>query len=186
MASVVDALALESVVLVGHSMGGDVILEAARRIRERVHGLVWVDTYSQLEQFQTPEQVRERMAPFRADFVNTTRAFVRRLFPGSADPSLVERVALDMSSAPLGIALSAMEAARSYGWRVPAMLQQLKIPLVAINPGTHSTDVSSLYRHGVEVALIPDVGHFPMMEAPLEFNDRLLAAYEKFRSLPQR
>ena len=179
VAAVVRALDVESVILVGHSMGGDVILEAARQIRDRVRGLVWVDTYDQLEHLQTAERVRERMAPFREDFVNATRAFVRKLFPLSADATLVDRVATDMSSAPLHVALGALEAAMNHGRRVPGLLQQLGLPLVAINPGTPATDVSSLRRHGIEVTLIPGVGHFPMMEAPLEFNRRLLAAVEK-------
>jgi len=181
VAAVVQALNLRRVVLVGHSMGGDVILEAARRVRDRVCALVWVDAYDQLEEFQTHERVRERMAPFRADFAKSTRAFVRNLFHPTADVSLIERVAVDMSSAPPRLALSAMDAAMNYGRRVPAMLEELKLPLVAINPGSPSTDVSSLRRHGVEVALVPGVGHFPMMEAPLEFNSLLLEAFEKFR-----
>src|SRR5664279_146395 len=48
VATVVRRLALNAVVLVGHSMGGDVILEAAGRLRGLVKGLVWVDTYSEL------------------------------------------------------------------------------------------------------------------------------------------
>lgn len=48
MAAVVEALALERAVLIGHSLGGDVILEAARRLPGRVEGLVWVDTYRDL------------------------------------------------------------------------------------------------------------------------------------------
>jgi pimeloyl-ACP methyl ester carboxylesterase len=34
--------------LIGHSMGGDVVVEAARRLGDRVAGLVWVDTYGTL------------------------------------------------------------------------------------------------------------------------------------------
>jgi pimeloyl-ACP methyl ester carboxylesterase len=45
VAAVVDRLGLKSVVLVGHSMGGDVVVEAARRLQGRVIGLVWVDDY---------------------------------------------------------------------------------------------------------------------------------------------
>jgi pimeloyl-ACP methyl ester carboxylesterase len=40
VATVVDQLALEDVVPVGHSMGGDVILEAAGRLPGRVSGLI--------------------------------------------------------------------------------------------------------------------------------------------------
>ena len=183
VAAVVRTLDLERVVLIGHSMGGDVILEAALQLRDRVRGLVWVDTYAQLEQFQSFDEVGKRMAPFRTNFVISTRDFVRKLFPRSADVTLVERVATDMSSAPPHIALSAMEAAMNYGRRVPAVLRELRLPLAAINPGEPSTDVSSLRRYGVDVALISDVGHFPMMEAPREFNRRLIEILERFKSI---
>ena len=42
--SVVEALGLKRVVLIGHSIGGPVVLEAARRMPGRVAGLVLVDT----------------------------------------------------------------------------------------------------------------------------------------------
>ena len=41
--AVVDDLDLDDAILVGHSMGADVILEAAANSRSRVRGLVWVD-----------------------------------------------------------------------------------------------------------------------------------------------
>ena len=68
VATVVAHLGLREVVLVGHSMGGDVVLEAARQFPERVRAIVWVDTYSQLAQFSALQQVRARMAPFEANF----------------------------------------------------------------------------------------------------------------------
>jgi pimeloyl-ACP methyl ester carboxylesterase len=43
-----DDLVLDDLVLVGHSMGGDVIVETALRLPGQVLGLVWVDTYATL------------------------------------------------------------------------------------------------------------------------------------------
>lgn len=72
VAAVVEKLGLERIILIGHSMGGDVIVEAARRLPGRVEGLVWIDTYKQLGTSRTPEQVQALMAPFRADFEETS------------------------------------------------------------------------------------------------------------------
>jgi len=107
VATVVNQLGLGEVVLVGHSMGGDVVLEAARQFPDRIRGIVWVDTYNQLAQFSTLQQVRERMAAFETNFVQTTRQFVQRMFPANADAALIERVAADMSGAPPEVALPA-------------------------------------------------------------------------------
>ena len=98
--AVVEQLGLERVVLVGHSMGGDVVTEAALRLGDRVAGVVWVDTYPTLDEVTTAEELDAFAEPFQRDFPGHTRQFVRGMFPPTADPALVERVAEDMASAP--------------------------------------------------------------------------------------
>jgi pimeloyl-ACP methyl ester carboxylesterase len=160
-------------------MGGDAIVEAARRLPGRVAGLIWVDTYTQLGTPRTPEQVQALVAPFRANFVESTRVFVRAMFPPTADRSLVERVAADMSAAPPEVALGAMVSSLSFDREIPPALQELKLPVVALNPDNRPTDKPSLERHGVEVVIMPGVGHFLMMEDPERFNPLLQTAIEK-------
>jgi pimeloyl-ACP methyl ester carboxylesterase len=154
-------------------MGGDVVLEAARQLSGQVRGIVWVDTHRQLDQFGTPQQVRARMATFESNFVQVTREFVRSMFPASADPAQVERVAADMSAAPTEVALPALEAAWTFGSKVPDLLKSLRVPVVAINPDDPSSDLKSMWDHGIEVIHVTGVGHFPMMEQPERFNECL-------------
>lgn len=180
VAAVVDKLGLQRIILIGHSMGGDVIVEAARRLPGRVAGLVWVDTYKQLGTPRTPEQRQAMLAPFRANFVKTTHAFVQGMFPPTADRSLVERVAADMSAAPPTVALGAIESAMSFDREIPSALQELNLPVVAINPDYQPTDSASLERHRVEVAVMSGVGHFLMMEDPERFNRLLRTTIDKF------
>ena len=180
VAAVVEKLRLERIILIGHSMGGDVIVEAARRLSGRVAGLIWVDTYKKLGTPRTPEQIQALAAPFHADFVATTRAFVRGMFPPSADRSLVERVAADMSAAPPAVAVGALESAISFDREIPRALQELNLPVVAINPDYQPTDIASMERYGVEVVLMPGVGHFLMMEDPERFNRLLRTVIDKF------
>lgn len=173
IAAVVEELELERVVLIGHSMGGDVIVEAARRLTGRVEGLVWVDTYNQLGTTRTPEQVAEFMAPFRADFRETTRTFVRSMFAPGSDESLVERVVADMSAAPPEVALAAGESLLTYGREVTVALEELNLPVIAINADDPPTDIESMERYGIDVILMSGVGHFLMMEDPQRFNPLL-------------
>ena len=121
--AVVDDLGTERFSLVGHSMGGDAIVHAARRLGDRVVGLVWVDAFRSLgdEPVSTHEQVEAFVAPFRADFEAAVARFVRNLLPAAAKSELVDRITTDITA-----------------------------PLVAINPGIAPTDVDSLRRHGVE------------------------------------
>jgi pimeloyl-ACP methyl ester carboxylesterase len=180
VAAVVEALDLKRVVLVGHSMGGDVIIEAARRVRTRVSGLVWVDDYKQLGSPRSAQQAQSFIAPFEADFVNVTRKFVRGMFAPSSDPALVERVALDMSSAPQDVAVGALKSAMSFDREVPRALLELKIEVVALNSAHPPTDKASLLRYGVETVEIEDTGHFLMLEKPRQFNAALVKIIEGF------
>ena len=171
----VHQLGLEHLVLVGHSMGGDVIVEAALRLGSRVAGLVWVDVYRELD--RPPPSAAEferRLAPFRDDFSKATKPFVAAMFPASADPALVERIASDMASAPPDVAIGCMTHAWSCEPAICTALRALDAPRVAINPGYRPSDVESLARFGFHTMVMPDVGHFLMLEEPAEFN-RLLA-----------
>lgn len=180
VAAVVEALDLDDVILVGHSMGGDVAVDAARLVPERVAAIVWVDTYRQLGTPRTPEQIEAFVAPLRASFSVNTYAFVsENLFHPGTDSALIERVARDMSEAPPQIAVPSIESSFANGAVVPVVLdEELDMPVVAINPADGSTDVESMARYGVEVVFMPDVGHFLMMEDPQRFNAILMEVIE--------
>jgi pimeloyl-ACP methyl ester carboxylesterase len=171
--AVADALRLDRMILIGHSMGGDVIVEAARRLPARVEGLVWVDVYRTLAALRSREAMERFVAPFRADFVPTTLDFVRGMFVPSSDPDLVEWVAADMAAAPPDIALDSLEHARTVLPDVIDGLRDIHLPVVAINADNEPTDVEGLRRHGVRAVLMHGVGHFPFLEDPPAFN-RLL------------
>jgi pimeloyl-ACP methyl ester carboxylesterase len=180
VAAVADALGLEGMVLIGHSMGGDVVVEAARRLPGRVRAMIWVDTYRELANPLTHAQVLDKLVPFRTDFVQRTRTLVRGMFPSGADRALVERVAADMSAAPLDVALGAAESAWSCGREVAFAVKELGLPCVTINPEEPPTDVGSMERAGVEVVFMSGVGHFPMLENPQGFNTLLMQVVERF------
>ncbi len=172
--AVVDALGLDSVVMVGHSMGGDVIVEAALRLGDRVAGLVWVDVYQSLDEPEDEAALEAFIASFRSDFRGAVRSFVRdRLFRPAADPDLVEQVATDMADAPPEIALDVMWHSMSNERPVVAALSRLAAPVVAINPDMPPTDIESMRRHGIRTVTTTGIGHFPMLEDPPQFN-RLL------------
>lgn len=171
--TVVEALDLERVVLIGHSMGGPVILEAARRIPGRVIGIVGVDTYQNLES-ELPEQQRAQfLSPFKADFPGMTENFVRMMFPAGADTALVNWVAADMSSAPSEVGIAAMENMLKFKPR--EALGEITVPIYSINSDKFPTNVEAGKRsaRSFEVKFMPGRGHFVQMEDPEEFN-RLL------------
>jgi sigma-B regulation protein RsbQ len=170
--AVVEALDLDRVILVGHSMGGPVVLEAARLMPDRVIGVVGVDTLQDADFKYDPEEVAPLLAEFESDFPSTCRGLVASMFPEGADPVLVERIAADMSAGPpeIGIALLRgyieNDAVATFT-AVPAA-----IPIRCINSTMHATNVEGnrAYHEDFDVVTMDGVGHFLMIERPQEFN----------------
>ncbi len=181
--AVVRDLDLSSVILVGHSMGGPVALEAARRLPGRVVGVIGVDTLHDVERRFSDEEWAILDALER-NFAPTCDGFVRGMFLASADPELVKEVAGDMCSAPPEVAIAVLRGLRDYD--AAASLDAAGVPLRCINGTTFSTNVEANRRHArdFEVYTIDGTGHFPMLEKPDEFNRLLRQAIEELTSSP--
>jgi pimeloyl-ACP methyl ester carboxylesterase len=169
IAAVVTKLDLKRVVLVGHSMGGDVTVVAARLLKGRVIGLIWLDDYKDLGPADSDAAIENYVAKYRADFPRMTNELARSLFRKNSDPRLVDRVAKDMASAPPLVGTTSLESSLKYARQIPGALIELKLPVIAINADNGPTDKVSLGRRGVKVRVMLGVGHFLMLEAPEKF-----------------
>jgi pimeloyl-ACP methyl ester carboxylesterase len=165
-------------------MGGPVIAEAARLMPERVVALVMVDFFNEVDRRIGPKEREGFLTPMRADFVGTTRGFVRQeMFVPRSDPKLADRIAGDMASGPASVAVSAMDQLLRYDQG--KALAAIKAPVRIINADKWPTDLAALRRHkpDIQLAVMPAVGHFLMMEAPEEFNRLLASAVQQLTSV---
>ena len=173
VAAVVRELDLDRVVLIGHSMGGPVIVEAAKRLPHRVAALVAVDSLQDLDRVMTPEEIDKLLGPAGEDPAGAIQKLVRKaLFLPGLDPALVDQVANDMSAAPPEVAIPAMRELLL--WDGGALVDEIDAPKWAINSDYRPTNMEAAARHGLKVVLMSGVSHFVMMEDPSTFN-RLLA-----------
>lgn len=177
VAAVVRQIGAPRVVLVGHSMGGPVALEAATRLGERVIGIIGVDTFKRLDQPPPPPAtIERRLADFQADFVGTTRNFVTNtFFTSDADPVLVRSIADDMSLAPPEVALPSLASLNAM--RFEELLGRITVPIVAINSDLPPDTDEARIRQAVpqfRAVVIENTGHFLMLEDPEAFNRALV------------
>ena len=101
VASVADQLALDDVILVGHSMGGPVALEAARQLEGRTKMIIGADTLNDVSITFPEAQLNGMLAAMEGDFRSTVEGLVRgSFFLTDSDPDLIDRIATDMGSAP--------------------------------------------------------------------------------------
>ena len=169
--AVVDQLELERMILVGHSMGGDVVVEAALRLGDRVSGVVWVDTYQTLEDPSSAEELDAFVEPFRRDF-------------SGPDPDVHPRpVPVDGGSGPgrVGGGGHGVGAARHRARRGGLRVGQRRPDPGCAATGSRCRSSRSTPTTGrrtstpcaatrVSTVIVHGVGHFPMLEDPAQFN----------------
>jgi pimeloyl-ACP methyl ester carboxylesterase len=176
--TVIEQLHLDDVILIGHSMGGDVVLEAGIG-NDAVIALVGVDTFKDVGTEYTPE-IEARIAAFvdqlRTNFDSAAVAYSRRaLFQPTTDSAVMERVIRSEVEVDSTIAATALAELFDYAPREADRLARLQKPLYLINSSATPTDTVGLSSTGVRFRVL-DVGrtgHYPMIEDPAAFN-RLL------------
>lgn len=167
VAAVAEELGLVKIVLVGHSMGGAVAIEAGKLLGTRVIGFVGVDSFYTGFQVPTGDKVAAFIRPFEEDFTANTDKFVRSMFTPTSDPELVDRIARTLASGDKQVAISAMKEvfawyerdAESAFRRVGKKLRNINADPKAENRPLHDS-----------VVLVPGAGHFVAQEKPMEFN----------------
>ncbi len=175
--AVVEALGLKTVVLVGHSMSGNVILEAASLLPGRVVGLVPVDTLLDVDQQIREEEVARFLAALRADYRGTTRGFSQQyLFAEKGDPAFAEKVLADIFTLPPETSIAILQG--SWGYDPRPRLREIHVPIVAVNADKFPTrlDHARQYAPQFDAVIVKGVGHYLMREDPAAFNAQLARA----------
>jgi pimeloyl-ACP methyl ester carboxylesterase len=175
--AVTEAVGGHKVILIGHSMGGPVIAEAARLMPERVIGLIGIDTFKNVESSPTKEVAKTVMAALEKNFPDACRQFIGRAFSPKTDPQLREWILSDMSSAPPQVALSVSNdmIGQSITGETAKMFEDIRIPVMTINGDLESINYEANRKHmlSFDAVVIKEAGHFLMTARPDEFNKEL-------------
>ncbi len=174
--AVVRQIPNTQLILVGHSMGAAVALAATPLIGPRVIGVIAVEALRSVgEPPLSPAEIERRIAPFSADFIGATRHLVTEsLFEKGADPTLVQKVAYDMSLEPPAVAVASMRSLLATD--LTTLLPAVHVPIYVINSDLLPTDAARLRKSVPTLTLnvLDHSGHFLMLEAPRRFNLLLL------------
>ena len=183
--AVADAVGGDRLILVGHSMGGLVIAEAARLLPGRVLGLIGVDSLHDLDFPVTEEHATEMIAPLEADFPAACRQFAAAMILPDTDADLAEWIQADMAAAPAEVALSAMRGymAQWITGAGPALFEELPLPVVAVCADLWPVDAEANRRHmhSFEAIVLEGTDHFLMLGVAEEFNRALKEAITKIK-----
>ena len=181
VAAVINTLNPEDdVILVGHSMGGPVCIEAARQLPGRITAIVGVDTFQDLAYKYSADQVDMFMKPMRDNYRLTTIKFVQSIVGPEADTGLVNWIIRDMVATPEEVAVNSMDELLRYD--VLTSLKEMRVPIRAINAELFPTNAegNDTLASSFKVLLVPTVGHFVQMEDPETFNADLRQTLAEF------
>ncbi|MHC4725292.1 MAG: alpha/beta fold hydrolase [Planctomycetota bacterium] len=173
VAAVAEKLNLNRIILVGHSIGGFVVVEAARQMPGRVVCVVGADEFHDIEKGFTEEDIKGLIAMIEPDFVKGTQSFVRGMFPPDADPELVDWVVSDMSSADSEIGINVFRNLGNYDLK--NAIQEIEVPVYSISSDLWpmNVDGNKKYVKSFKLKMMKGIGHFVMLEDPEKFNKLL-------------
>jgi len=175
--AVTEAIGSPNLILIGHSMGGAVIAEAARLIPKRVMGLIGIDTLENIEYPLTRKEIDQMMTPLKKDFPAGSRQFVKEMIRPGTDPLIRDWILSDMSAAPPAVALSAMNEMMSQyiTGESAKIFDEIRIPVVTVNGDLWPINYEANRRHmfSFDAIVLKEADHFLMMSLPEEFNRAL-------------
>ena len=173
--SVIEHLDLEEVVLIGHSMGGPVVVKAAKNLGVITRLIVGVDTFHDLSTEGIGGFARTAVnTMFKLFYESMTEDSIDDFFIDKTDEDLARWIRNDALKSPKHISQGTLDALLTMNY--PESLRELSIPIVALNARTfRETKLDSnmnTYKN-LQIEFMEDVGHFIMLERPVEFNNWL-------------
>ena len=183
--AVIEHLDLTDIVLIGHSMGGPVALEAARLMPNRTLGVIAIDSLQDADAKYDPDQIAGIFEAYENDFAGTCLQFTSSMFMDSADPELVERVTSEMCDHSPEISIPLLREFVDYD--LGQALAAVDVPVRYINASMYPTNAEAnrTYQPDFDGVIMEGVGHFLMMENPGEFNGLLRQTVEELGQNPR-
>lgn len=171
--AVIEAENIKKAVLVGNSLGGPIILEAAAMIGDKILALIPIDTFQEFV-YELPEGYFQKLAQsYRSDYAGTIKQLVRNLFHPDVDPILFAEVEKKMLNCSGEMAARLMESFSTYSSVESA--KKVKIPIRCINGDLYPTNIpkNREIHPDFDAVVLNHTGHYPMLECPQIFNKKL-------------
>jgi pimeloyl-ACP methyl ester carboxylesterase len=176
------SLDLPPAVLVGHSMGCRVVLEANLQAPDRVAGLVLNDG-GRIGQGDPEAAERNLRAEMAAAYEKVMGALFTGMFNEKSDPELRDRLVRRALAIPQAVGLAFFP--RMIAWdagRVEEALASVRVPMlvlqstytnaqrvrVSLEPRSDNYWFEVVREHApsARIQIVPGIGHFTMLEAP--------------------
>ncbi len=166
------------VILIGHSMAGEILVEASYRLGGRIKAVIGVDTLQDVSSEVTKSQTEQYLSVFDEDFADGVNVFVSEMFGPKDSAKLKESIIEQMSSSDANIATDTLKNYFDYytSGKIREIASKTDTPIYCINADLWPTNVEgnkSIFPRYISCELIADSGHFIMLSNSEEFNLKL-------------
>ncbi len=176
--AVVEKLDLKNVILVGHSMGGPVSLDAARRMPGRVRGIACIETLHDVDAKLPPALRDQIIKGFETDYEGTLNGGIKLWFREGTDPAVVDFARTKALAAKKQVVVPLIRELMHLD--LGPMLAAVKVPIQCVNaapygPFSPATNIAGnrKYNPQFDALMMDGIGHFPHLEQPEGLNVKL-------------
>ena len=187
---IIEQEALDNLILVGHSMAGEIVLSVRELMPDKTLAIIGVDCYKDVG-FILTENVQHNIDSFLVRFEENYEESVEKmvtadLFEGDTEhQEAYERVQRDYRRADPEVALAIYRNLFPALATTKEKIGQLPFPLrIIVSDYTPFTEeaLQQYAKNGYQVKTIRRSGHFPMIEQPEAFNQALGEFLEAIRA----
>ena len=178
--AVIKRLDLKNVILIGHSMAGDINLIEATSHPKNIIGFIGIDNFKQAATPMPKKFDKQRkaiLAALQKDFAGANENYARTTLVSDQTPlDITNRVTNDFRNGYKPMGKQIMPELFKVYKRERKLLPKIRLKLHLINVENTPTDEAPLKKYcssGYDIRPIKGTSHYPMLENPKEFN-RLL------------
>jgi sigma-B regulation protein RsbQ len=176
----IKELNLKNVILIGHSLGGDINLIVANSHPENIIGFIGIDNFKNAATPLSLDYQKQAVSieqKLKTDFANTNEQYAQMaLLTKQTSTDITKRIITDYRNAFQPMAIETTPEIFKMFEIEKKLLPQLKFKLHLINVDYMSTNEVPLKKYaasGYDVLSIKGTCHFPMLENPNDLNKLL-------------
>ena len=184
ISTIIQQLNLKKVVLVGFSLGGPIVIEAANIASDQVIGVVLVDNLQEVE-MNFPPPMAQYLDSLMMDLANNPtkeKLIGGEFFKKNVDSAYHRVVSLLEGASHIGWRESLADMVNWQNESCMNSIQSVKAPIIAINSDQHPTNVEAFRKYAptFKAKIVEDVGHLIMWDNTEEFNRLLKESIQEF------